>query len=78
MSKRQRPFIDQVRHAARESGMTQKALAETAGLDLAAVNRFVRGERGLSVASMNALAKTLKLRVVAEERHAPSRRKDRP
>ena len=65
MTKSGQTFIDQVRRAARDSGMSRSALAEASGVDLAAVSRFVSGKRGLSVESLNALAKVLELRVVA-------------
>lgn len=67
MSKKQRKLIDQVRQAARDCGMSQNALAREAGMDPGAVNRFISGERGLSMECLDALAGVLNLRIVANK-----------
>ena len=67
MSKKRRKLIDQVRQAASECGLSQNALARAAGLDKAALSRFIVGERGLSMESLDALADVLKLRIVADK-----------
>jgi len=58
-------LIGQIRRAARECGLPQNALARAAGIDKAALSRFVHGERGLTMENLNALADVLNLRIVA-------------
>ena len=68
-----RMLIDQIRHAARQSGLSQNALARATGLNKAAVSKFINSKRGLSMASLNALGQVLKLRIVKDERKAGQR-----
>ena len=65
MSKTHQKLIDQIRQAARESRMSQNALARVTGVDVASVNRFITGKRGLSMEGINSLADVLNLRIVA-------------
>ena len=73
MSSRKVKLVDQIRQAAIASGLSQNALARAAGMDPGAVNRFINGERGLSMEGLDALADVLGLRIVADE----PKRKDR-
>jgi transcriptional regulator with XRE-family HTH domain len=65
MRKRTLKLIDQIRQAAKASGLRQNALAQAAGIDKAALCRFLSGERGLLADSLNALGDVLNLRIVA-------------
>lgn len=60
-------IIDQIRQAARDSGISQNGLARATGMNPAAVNRFINGERGLSMEGLAALASVLRLRVVVDD-----------
>lgn len=66
MDKKQIMLIDQIRQAAGTCGMPQKTLSRAAGIDPAALCRFISGERGLSMEAVNALAAALNLRVVVD------------
>ena len=59
-------FIGEFRRAARECGLSQNALARATGLDVAAVNRFISGRRGLSMKSLDTLADVLRLHIVSD------------
>ncbi len=77
MSRKRLSFIDQVRRAASECGMSQNALARATGLDPGAVNRFIHGERGLSMESLDALADVLRLRIAKDKPKVKGKRKAR-
>ncbi|GAB6167488.1 hypothetical protein JCM19992_34880 [Thermostilla marina] len=70
MSKRL-PLSDQIRQAVKQSGLSQYALCKLTGIDKAAMSRFVNGDRGLSLATLDRLADVLGLEVVAQ----PAKRK---
>ena len=55
-----------VRQAIQASGLSRYAICKAAGIDQAAMSRFMSGASGLTTASLDALAEVLGLRVVAE------------
>lgn len=59
---------DQIRSAVRDCGRTQKLVCEKTNIDRAALSRFVRGERGLSLDGIDRLATFLGLRLANPER----------
>lgn len=57
-------FLDQIRRAVRTSGTSLNQLSRETGIDRAALSRFVRGDRGLSMGALDRLADFLDLGVV--------------
>lgn len=64
---------EQLREAIRESGLSMLEVGRQAELDKATLSRFLSGERGLRLESVDTLCALLKLRLVAER--APRKRK---
>ena len=57
-------FGDQIRKVVRASGLTQQEIAQAAGIDEAALSRFVHDRRGLSFAALERLVDVLLLKVI--------------
>ena len=57
----QKSIIDTLRKAIEDSGMSQNQLSELSGVHRAQINRFVSGERTLTLESAEKIAKVLKL-----------------
>ena len=53
--------MDELRKAIIESGYTQNQLSELSGVHRAQINRFVKGERTLTLESAERIAEVLKL-----------------
>jgi transcriptional regulator with XRE-family HTH domain len=69
--KREAPTLtDQLREAIRQSGRSLNQLGKQCGLDAARLSRFVRGERGLSLEAIDAIAKALNLCLAVDEKAA--------
>jgi transcriptional regulator with XRE-family HTH domain len=56
--------VDQLRRAIAESGESQNAIAEAIGIDQGNLNRFVNGERGVSMETFAELCEYLRLDLV--------------
>lgn len=54
-------LVDQLRRAMRDSGETAYAIAKGSGVSQSVVNRFVSGERGISLETAAKLCEYLKL-----------------
>ena len=54
-------IVDQLRRAIRASGQTEYAIAKGSGVSQSIVNRFVSGERGISLETAAKIAAYLKL-----------------
>ena len=65
MTAKQMKLGEQIRRAARASGLGNNAIARIIGIDKAAVSRFLTGRAGLSLAVLEVLADMLGLDVVA-------------
>ena len=72
MDKRRQTFSEEIRAACRRQPLGNNALSRLAGLDPAAVSRFITGKRWLTPASLDRLAAVLGLHVVEEK---PARKK---
>ena len=59
-------FMDQIRQAVEDSGLSRYRICKTAGIDQASFSRFMRGTVGLSSPTTDALADALGLMVVAK------------
>lgn len=56
-------FLDQIRAAVNESGMSRYAICKELGIDQAVMSRFMSGGAGMSVDVLGRLADFLKLDV---------------
>jgi hypothetical protein len=76
MTKNRKPtFGDEIRAAVRNCGKTRYAISQETGIDAAALCRFVSGERGLSLDSLDLLADFLGLHVTTRQ-DQPTERQD--
>lgn len=57
-------FSDELRSAIDESGLTRYAIGQATGLDKASLSKFMSGERGLGLESIDKLAELLGLHIV--------------
>jgi plasmid maintenance system antidote protein VapI len=61
MTRKKLTVIDQLRNAIAESGEPELAIAQALGIDQGNLNRFVKGERGISMETFAKLCEYLKL-----------------
>jgi transcriptional regulator with XRE-family HTH domain len=54
-------IVDQLQRAIRASGQTEYAIAKGSGVSQSIINRFVSGERGISLETAAKIAAYLKL-----------------
>ena len=59
---------EQVRRAVRDCGLSRYAISKATGIDQATLSRFMSGERGLPMKTLDVLGAFLKLDVVMRER----------
>jgi transcriptional regulator with XRE-family HTH domain len=67
MSKSRISLGDQIRRAVEAFPMSRNALCKQAGIDKAALSRFMAGKTGLTLASLEALMGVLGLRLVSDK-----------
>ena len=65
-AKKPTKLSDQLRQILLDSGLTRYAIAKQSGVTQASLSRFASGERGLTTDSLDALADTLGLELVAK------------
>lgn len=70
-------FSDQIRRAIAGSGMSQRAICKTIGIDPSTLSRFMSGERGILMKDMETLAELLDLNVVAGRQDQKAKRSGR-
>jgi predicted transcriptional regulator len=63
-----RSFTDQLKQAIRESGMSRYALSVKTGIAQSTLCKFLKGERGMSLESVDKLMDTLGLEVKSRRR----------
>lgn len=63
MARKAVSLSEQVRRAIRDSGLTQYRISKEAGIDRSTLHRFMTGERGLPMKTLDRLAEVLDLRV---------------
>lgn len=68
MAKKRFKLSDQIRQAVENCGETRYAIAKATGIDQATLSRFMNGERGLPMKTLDRLADHLDLNVVAGQR----------
>jgi transcriptional regulator with XRE-family HTH domain len=62
------PFSDQLRQAIRDCGMTRYAIFVKTGIDQGTLSKFIKGERGLSLAAIDKLMDVLGLEIRPRKR----------
>jgi transcriptional regulator with XRE-family HTH domain len=63
-------FIEQLRHAIAESGISQYRLAKLSGVQQSQLSRFMRGERGLSIEGIERICSLIGARLVVDAKPA--------
>lgn len=63
-----KPFSDQLRAALDECGQSRYQVSRQTGISQPALSRFVNGERGLSLATIDALCEYLELELVSRRK----------
>ncbi len=69
-SKSAGPISEQLRAATAKSGRSQAAICREISINPAAMCRFMAGTKGLSLATLDRLARVLDLKVVSRGSHA--------
>jgi transcriptional regulator with XRE-family HTH domain len=64
MASKKKNIVDQLRRAMRESGETEYAIAKASVVSQSVVNRFVSGERGISLETAAKLCEYLEIELV--------------
>lgn len=65
-------LVDQLRQAIQKSGLTLNEIERRCGVSHAALSRFMRGERSLTLPVVAKLCQVLGLRLCAEDKPAES------
>jgi plasmid maintenance system antidote protein VapI len=73
--KKRESLSDELRQAVERSGLSRYAIWQAVGIDQGSMSKFVAGERGLTLESIDKLAELLGLHIVADtERRRPKGR----
>ncbi len=64
---------DQIRQAVRESGMSMLAVARAVETDKATMSRFLSGERGLRLSTLDKLGELLGLELIVQGKRGKKR-----
>lgn len=65
---------DQIRRAVDECGMTRYAIAKETGISNATLSRFMSGERGLPMKTLDVLAELLNLNITVSKQGKQQRK----
>ncbi len=68
MAKRRMRLSDQIRQAVATCGQTRYAISKATGISEATLSRFVNGERGLPMTTLDTLTDYLELNITAAKR----------
>ena len=68
MTERRTRLSDQIRHAVEDCGQTRYAISKATGIAESTLSRFMAGERGLPMKTLDTLADYLDLSIVAGKR----------
>lgn len=67
MPKKKRASLsDELRQAVERSGLSRYSIWQQTGIDQGSMSKFMAGERGLTLESIDKLAELLRLHIVAE------------
>lgn len=61
--RKQKTMTDEVRESVEQSGMSRYAICKATGISEAAMSRFMRGQRGLTLYTLDRLAAFLDLHI---------------
>ena len=64
--KKRESLSDELRQAVERSGLSRYAIWQAVGIDQASMSKFMAGERGLTLESIDKLAELLGLHIVAD------------
>jgi transcriptional regulator with XRE-family HTH domain len=67
MAKKRLKLSEQIRHAVETCGQTRYVISKATGIDQATLSRFVNGERGLPMKTLDVLADHLNLNIQASK-----------
>ena len=67
MRKKKESFSDQLRRTVEQSEYSLNTIGRETGVDKSVLSKFVRGLRGMSLESVDALVEYLELRLVADD-----------
>jgi len=68
MSKRDvKPLSEQLKKAIRDSDLSQYGIATKAGVPREVISKFLKGRVGLSLPTIDAIGKVLRLRIVVDD-----------
>ena len=70
MARKQQSLTDQLKMAISTSEKSMGQIARESGIDIATISRFIHGKGGLSMEGMDAIGKSLRLRIVADKSRA--------
>lgn len=73
MAKQRTKLSDQIRQAVEGCGQTRYAIAKTTGIDQSTLSRFVSGERGLPMQTLDRLADYLELSITMKSQRRRKR-----
>ena len=68
MAKQRKKLSEQIRDAVESCGQTRYAIAKATGIHQATLSRFISGERGLPMTTLDKLADYLNLNLQAAKR----------
>lgn len=68
MAKKQIALTEQIREAVRESGLTQGAISERAGITSSRLSQFMTGARDMNGRSLDKIASVAEVRAVLREK----------
>ena len=72
MAKRRKKLSDQIRRSIETCGMTRYRISKETGIDQSNLSRFIHGEVGLSMDSLDRLADLLNLNITTGKRQRPN------
>jgi transcriptional regulator with XRE-family HTH domain len=72
---KQLSFSDELRQAVERSGLSRYAIGAATGLDEGSLSKFMAGERGLRMESIDKLAELLGLHIVTDADRERTKRK---
>jgi transcriptional regulator with XRE-family HTH domain len=73
MRRKRIPLSDQIRQAVENCGQTRYAISKATGISEATLSRFMAGERGLPMKTLDRLAEHLGLKVVTSRQRGGKR-----
>ena len=73
MAKKRAKLSEQIRQAVDDCGQTRYAISKATGIDQSTLSRFMSGERGLPMGTLDVLAEYLNLNITTGKRRQKGR-----